>query len=340
MRVISRYLATGRNAGPKAKVDIENILKKYYNAEIYTFKIDSYKNGFFEKIKKILFCVKNIKTSDLVVVQYPFINSAKVLNISKNKFAIVHDVHGIRTLNEEVLNKEINALNSFEYVIIHNQKMEDYLKEHGLKAKCIQLELFDYLAPQSEKRDFAFNAENPIIIYTGGLAKEKAGFLYDLKQEEMKFTMNVYGPGLEEDKMNNELIKYKGCYTPDEIVNNMEGNVGLVWSGEVDESDENIGEKSYMRFNAPHKTSCYLAAGIPVIIWEKAAMADIVKKYNVGYTIKSIYDINNIDFSDYYEKKKNAEELSNKLREGCFTKDAVDKVLEKLEDKGLRKEKN
>ena len=340
MKVISRYLATGRNAGPKAKVDIENILKKYYNAKICTFKIKSYKNGFFEKIKKILFCIKNIKTSDLVVVQYPFINSAKVLNISKNKFAIVHDVHGIRTLEKDMLNKEINALNSFQYVIIHNQKMEDYLKEHGLKAKCVQLELFDYLAPKTESANDKLNIDNPIIIYTGGLAKEKAVFLYELKQEKMRFSMNVYGPGLENNKLNNELINYKGCFTPDEIVNNMEGNLGLVWSGEVDESDENIGEKSYMRFNAPHKTSCYLAAGIPVVIWEKAAMADIVKKYNVGYTIKSIYDINNLDFSDYSEKKKKAEELSNKLKEGYFTKIAVDKVLKEIEANNLGKENN
>ena len=34
MRVVSQYVANKNNAGPKAKIDIEKILKQYYNAKI------------------------------------------------------------------------------------------------------------------------------------------------------------------------------------------------------------------------------------------------------------------------------------------------------------------
>lgn len=38
----------------------------------------------------------------------------------------------------------------------------------------------------------------------------------------------------------------------------------------------------------------YLAAGIPVIIWEEAALANFIKKNHCGITIKSTDEIRNI----------------------------------------------
>ena len=40
-----------------------------------------------------------------------------------------------------------------------------------------------------------------------------------------------------------------------------------------------------------HKLSLYLAVGLPVIIWEKAAEAEFVLKENVGVTVKSLYEL-------------------------------------------------
>ena len=79
------------------------------------------------------------------------------------------------------------------------------------------------------------------------------------------------------------------------------------------------------------KLSCYTAAGIPVIVWEKAAIADFVKKYDIGYTIKSIYDINNLDLKDYNRKQENIKELQKKVRNGYFTKRVVDKFLKDID---------
>ena len=36
--------------------------------------------------------------------------------------------------------------------------------------------------------------------------------------------------------------------------------------------------KDYLRINNPHKTSLYLACGIPIITWNKAAIAQYVRK--------------------------------------------------------------
>ena len=49
----------------------------------------------------------------------------------------------------------------------------------------------------------------------------------------------------------------------------------------------------------------YLAAGIPVIIWEEAALADFIRENQCGITIKSISEIRKLvdNMSDEYYRK-------------------------------------
>ena len=47
----------------------------------------------------------------------------------------------------------------------------------------------------------------------------------------------------------------------------------------------------YLKINNPHKLSLYLAVGLPVVIWDEAAEAEFVLKENVGFTVKSLYDL-------------------------------------------------
>lgn len=331
MKVISRYIVTNHDAGPKAKVDIENLLKKEYNAEIITYKIKSHRNNIMDKMKKFIFCKRYLNTKDLVVIQFPFINSIKALSKAENKIGIVHDVEGIRYNDKEILNREITTLNSFKVLIVHNEKMKNYLIENGLTTKCVVLEFFDYLNDNANEAKKEFNKDNIQIAYPGNWSKNKAKFLYDLDENKMNFRINVYGPNTENDKLSNKKVEYKGSYSPDMIVNKIEGDFGLVWSGDVDENDGNQGEKFYNRYNTPHKLSCFIAAGMPVIVWENAAISDVVKKYNIGYTINSIYDINNLDFSNYNDIKMNVTELSKKISNGYFTKKAMNTAISYFE---------
>lgn len=234
----------------------------------------------------------------------------------------------MRLQDKELLKEEMECLNTYKYLIVHNDTMKEYLIENGLKIPAVSIDLFDYLVNEdTEKKsnNKIFDPQKPRIVYPGNLEKRKANFIYTLDEEKMKFELYLYGEGLE--KQTNNKIQFKGSYSPDIIPNKLEGDLGLVWSGELDESDEDLNEKAYNKFNTPHKLSCYLAAGLPVIIWNKAASCKIIDKYNVGYKINNLYDINNIDFSDYEDKKRNAQELSNKIKGGYFTKKAFDKIL-------------
>ena len=132
-------------------------------------------------------------------------------------------------------------------------------------------------------------------------------------------------------------IKYKVRRNKKEVLKELpdkiEANLGLIWDGNFDDSDENVGFKKYTKYNNPHKLSCYIAAGLPVIVWEKAAIADFVNKYNIGYTISKIYDINEIDLSDYNQKLANISKLQQEVRNGEFTIRVFDKVLKDMEEK-------
>ena len=83
----------------------------------------------------------------------------------------------------------------------------------------------------------------------------------------------------------------------------------------------------YLKINNPHKTSLYLACGIPVVIWSQAALADFIIQNKCGITVENIKDIENklssLSGDEYNTIKKNAEKIGMLLREGYYTKQAV-----------------
>ena len=331
MIVISRYIKNKLNAGPKAKMDVENIAKKFFNAKIrvlnYTEEEESNKiKNIFFKLKKLFFSLKNIRGTELTIIQFPYSNEIVLTKRAKNKVAFIHDLDGLRRKDEELNKREIKFLSTCKCIIAHNKRMKNYLIEQGIeKNKIYELGLFDYLCKDANTEYELGEIKN--IAYVGNLSKEKSPYIYQIEQEKMNFNLLLYGNGINEIK--NEKIKYMGSFKPEELPNKIEANLGLVWDGNYDESDENNTFKNYTRYNNPHKLSCYIAAGLPVIVWGKSAVADFVKEKNIGYTIRNVYDINNIDMSDYDVKKKNIKEIQTKVRSGFYTK----KILEEISQK-------
>ena len=74
---------------------------------------------------------------------------------------------------------------------------------------------------------------------------------------------------------------------------------------------------------------------MPVMVWEEAAIADFVKKYHVGITIRNLYEaaetIRRVSDEEYSEMCANAAEVGQKLREGYFFRKAFQECVKKLE---------
>lgn len=344
MIIISTKKENNFNAGHKAPEDILNICNKLENIKEHSFlvkKEDTFIQKVLVNLDKIKMFKKLSKINENFIIQYPFsyqdvVNNSMIKFMKKQKVVLViHDIVGLRDKDQVTLAKELNILRLAEVIIAHNQKMKKFLIENGIKEnKIYVLDLFDYLCngELEVKRNNVTNIQEAKVVYAGNLSKEKSPFLHQLDENKMKFNMDVFGIGIDKD-INNK-ISFKGKLHPEELPNKLPGNLGLVWDGCFDDSDEDVTFKNYTKFNNPHKLSCYMAAGIPVIVWEKAAIADFVKANNIGYTISNIYDINNIDLTDYEIKLKNALELKEKVRNGHFTKLVIEEILKDIDSIG------
>lgn len=326
MKILTFIISNELNAGPKAPRDIVEILKKEYNANSITYYYPNDLNQRIkEKIRKIYLIWLAFTNKDLLIIQFPFINNKWLMKrLAKNNIVIIHDLDSIRYN----LKDETDILNNFKYIVCHNNKMRNYLIDKGIpKEKIYTLDLFDYLC-DNKINDYKENSTKEFnIAYAGNLIKSKSPFLYQLDSKKMDFKLSLYGVGI--DKNINDKIIYKGSFIPSDLPNNIESSLGLIWDGNFDESDENFGFKNYTKYNNPHKLSCYVAAGIPVIVWSKSAIAEFVTLNNIGYTINNLYDINKLKIDDYDIKKSNILKLSNKVRNGYFTKKVIDNILKK-----------
>lgn len=98
-----------------------------------------------------------------------------------------------------------------------------------------------------------------------------------------------------------------GFVKSDDLIATAQGDFGLVWDGtSVSTCTGDFGE--YLQYNNPHKTSLYIRCQLPVIIWNKAALADFVRENGIGICVDSLEELekilNTLSEEEYAEMKK------------------------------------
>jgi hypothetical protein len=206
--------------------------------------------------------------------------------------------------------------------------MSALLKKCGAVSKIVPLPLFDYVITSEIDVLKADDRNRMTIAYAGNLKYEKATFIYKLNEIELKnIHINLYGPWLNENKLKPiENIHYKGSFQPSDLPYEVKDAYGLCWEGDSLEScSGKMGE--YFQYSNPHKTSFYLAMGIPIIISKDMSTASFVQEKQVGLTVDSLYEIpellNSISDEKYNELKENALRISDKLRNGFYIKNVI-----------------
>lgn len=324
------------NAGPKAPLDICSFLEKTGAVEVMSFCSEQGLDyPMFLKLCSVFEQVR--RQGRKVILQYPFQpfayhekqeQYAELLEYldPEKTWLWVHDINHLR-FKSECYDNELKWLGLFKKFIVHNEVMESYLKQRITVEACIKNEIFDYGCWGQSARYHEEQLEQSLlrVVYAGNLAKDKSPFLYSLKRELMKFRINTYGQRTE--TIPNSRVNYCGSFQADVLPDKLCGDIGLIWDGEIDSAKDTSMQKNYTGYNAPHKFSCYMAAGLPVIAWSKAAIAEVVRKYSVGYLIDNVYEINELDLSDYAEYQKNAALLGEKVRSGYFTNRVLNEIL-------------
>lgn len=268
----------------------------------------------------------------IIFFQYPAVSNEMFglfkRMVSKDSIiiALVHDLLSVRGYEAVTPRKEVETLNCFDFLIVHNRSMETCVRDWGYSGTTITLNLFDYLHDPARALSEPFHDGS--VTFAGNLLK--AGFVRDLdKIASRRFLL--YGNANPADFQSMKNVEYKGLLPSDEIPYLMEGDYGLVWDG--DSIDSCVGSYgAYLRYNNPHKLSLCVAAGKPVITWSRTAIADFVKEYKIGITVNSLSELDNIDLTrDYDRMRLNVLELKQKVATGFFLKRALTQSLSEIE---------
>lgn len=345
------YIIETRNvgeahAGAKAPDDIVSIARKR-GMGVFTIPVLPNKTSrIYILIWLFIICTKlwarvflTVKNGDIVVWQHPaygirYANYFIPWIKKRKKVTFVALIHDLESLREGIGSYDSkdqsrakiadnSLLSKFDYVISHNKKMTAYLLEQGFESnKLINLGVFDYLDEGTPNLISRINDKS--VIIAGNLSREKSAYIYDLKN--LNVDLRLYGMFFEGDENDSA---YKGTFRPDQLIEHLEGAFGLVWDGNsLEECAGNTGQ--YLKYNNPHKTSLYLAAQLPVIIWSQAALADFVEENGVGIVID---DLNHLEVTlakvtdDQYTKMlDNIEKISKKVKAGHYFSVAMDQT--------------
>lgn len=334
-----------RNAGNKARNDVEEIVKREGYQPLLLTVEDWYQMGTVKaqqhKAKALAQAFSQLKSGDQLLIQFPmlhhsFFTTRLVRKIQRREvqvYFIIHDLEALRYANLDTVPlkhkirvhlQESSLLKVADGVIAHNPIMKSVLVEKGIpEHKLVSLEIFDYLIPNYQEKD-GLSKGQPIIV-AGNLAQEKAGYLYQLPARP---AYNLYGVGFDESRaLANET--YFGSFLPDELPAALEGGFGLVWDGDSAETCSGVfGE--YLRYNNSHKASLYLAAGFPLVVWKQSALSHFVLENGCGIAVESLHDlsqaIEQLDDKDYQDLVEKTKYIGKKIRDGFFLTNALNKL--------------
>ena len=334
-----------RNAGNKARNDVEEIVKREGYQPLLLTVEDWYQMGTVKaqrhKAKALAKAFSQLKSGDQLLIQFPMLHHSffttrlvrKIQRRGVQVYFIIHDLEALRYANLDTVPlkhkirvhlQESSLLKVADGVIAHNPIMKSVLVEKGLpEHKLVSLEIFDYLIPNYQEKD-GLSKDQPIIV-AGNLAQEKAGYLYQLPARP---AYNLYGVGFDESRaLANET--YFGSFLPDELPAALEGGFGLVWDGDSAETCSGVfGE--YLRYNNSHKASLYLAAGFPLVVWKQSALSHFVLENGCGIAVESLHDlsqaIEQLDDKDYQDLVEKTKYIGKKIRDGFFLTNALNKL--------------
>ena len=354
---IERGNRVKRTAAIKARDDIDSILIKQGVIPLHIPSVENDRRGkplimrflyHFKLYKLWEKGISSIKRGDVLYIQFPLIEhflfqSFLIKAIEKRGCKVVlllHDLDSIRYMGRkkisffELLRIMIEERTSIKYaskLVVHNTKMIEKLVGLGVKRERItDIQIFDYLITNFDenKTQRIEDADLHEIIIAGNLARHKAGYVYCLP-DGCKY--NLYGVNYSGQEKAD--VEYHGSFEPEELYQKMRGSFGLIWDGEsASTCSGSYGE--YLKINNPHKTSLYLASGIPVIIWKEAALAEFVINNDCGICVSSLIEIpevlHKMSKEEYNVLKSNALEVGKRLRDGYYTQKIIEKIRNEL----------
>lgn len=318
----------GNNAGPKARADVRYFLHQVGFEDLISDDVTNLIQKEDVLWRRIFSKIKQLTCEDIIVIQYPIYSKILMqLIIKKIKkqgcqcYLIIHDLESLRIFKDRMgfHQGEVKLINQTDGAIVHNQIMLNKMRQMGVDVKLVPLELFDYhtdtLLP-----DHQFGKK---VAFAGNLMKSR--FLLKWGNDT---PLDLYGKPIH--LFRSKVITLYGSVNANLLPGKLIESYGLVWDGKsLDTCNGMYGD--YLQYNNPHKFSLYLASGMPVITWRKAAIAEFIQGHQVGLVVDHLSGIdqvlNQITKEQYEKMRKNATEIALNVRKGYYIKQAVAKIF-------------
>lgn len=317
------------NAGPKARVDVSRTLKTL-GYKIICIKHKDFNSktiySLYRKLQIIWLYYRYLRKADRVLFQYPGTISLWLLNkLKKNNTKITILIHDLENIREERDFTEKIAFNYADDIISHTPNMTSFIKKEGISCKIHDIMLFDYYA---ENSNVIRETDKNSVVFCGNLSKSP--FIYSLGNIPLKGNFFLYGKGYN-NSITTPNVKYSGTFHSNDI-SDIKGAWGLVWDGASVESCATTAIGRYLRYNSSHKASLYIVAEKPLIVWRESALAEYVKRNQIGIIVNSLLEIEtvigNITPEEYLDFIKNVKILKEKLTKGVI----LSQVIKQIED--------
>ena len=318
---IEKPFLAGYDAGVKPKNDLNQILK--------TLGFQSFQE---------VFGMKNIMISpeDITFFYYPFSCDWEKLVLNQLSASYMTTILFIMDIPSMVfdadMEAELNVFNQATYLIVHNERMKEWLIKKGINRPMTCLGLFDYLIEDPFYDKIPNRQFSHEVVFAGCIQKRFRKFLYDPNFKH-EFQFNVYGSGLEDD-IEDDHTTYCGIYTPEVIPAYLKGSFGLHWNG--DSKDTGEGRVAhYATIATSHKFSLYLLAKLPIICWNQSSEAELIEKENLGFLVSSLDEIDekleNISEKQYKDMQQQVSKYSPKIKQGYFFKRVISELVHQIE---------
>jgi hypothetical protein len=206
------------------------------------------------------------------------------------------------------------------------------MKSFHPKANAAYLQFFDFPTNYKEYS----RTKSTTVVFAGNLAKSL--FLEKLDEwlkANKSISLNLYGPFVTTAMLKSTNVKFRGVHQPYSLPDLIEGSFGLIWDGDdVKGPAGSLG--SYMHYITHHKFSLYILCNLPVILYEDAGSAEIVKKFKIGFTVKSLLEIEGkihlLKDTEYNEMVNNTRQLAKQITSGNCLQKALAEILLIIEE--------
>ncbi len=283
---------------------------------------------------KIFFAIKKGSVVVFLFPVYARMNKLLLKLLRRKKVRLIcfiTDIDGIKDDDEKLLQKEIQFFKQHRYFMVHNEKMKEWLHQN-VSVNCIaeSIDFFDFLTePVTKERNISFD-----IVFAGNL--EKSLFLNDLhllEKDNPSLHFRLYGKGQTKVMLAQKNVTYHGIENPHMLPAKLDGSFGLVWDGDsIDRPEGGFG--IYMQYISHHKLSLYILSKLPIIVPATAGSAPLVEKYNIGFAVNDLYEIekkiNGISPDEYHQMQINMIPLAEKISKGECLGNAINQLMKQL----------